>query len=202
MSPAWWDMMRYAMEVADSLHLELAMHASDGFALAGGPWISPEMSMQKLVWSKEFVNGGRPCDLQLPVPEANEGYYKDIEVLAMPAPVAWERSSRNEEVVVTKDSANGWVGFTFARPFTCRTIIVHTKSSNYQAQRLWVETSDDGLVFRRVTRLESPRHGWQDGDAAITHTIKAARSRFFRLVYDKEGSEPGSEDLDAAKWKP
>jgi hypothetical protein len=27
-------------------------------------------------------------------------------------------------------------------------------------------------------------------------------ARYFRFVYDKDGSEPGAEDLDAAKWKP
>ena len=35
-----------------------------------------------------------------------------------------------------------------------------------------------------------------------THAIPATTARYFRFVYDKEGSEPGAEDLDAAKWKP
>ena len=35
-----------------------------------------------------------------------------------------------------------------------------------------------------------------------THAIPAVTARYFRFVYNKEGSEPGAEDLDAAKWKP
>lgn len=40
LTPAWWEMIRFAMQKADSLKLQLGMHISDGFALAGGPWIS------------------------------------------------------------------------------------------------------------------------------------------------------------------
>ena len=42
LTPEWWEMVRYSMEQADSLGLKLGMHISDGFALAGGPWISAE----------------------------------------------------------------------------------------------------------------------------------------------------------------
>src|SRR5690606_15258024 len=56
---AWWAMVRHAMQEVDRLGLQLAMHVSDGFALAGGPWITPELSMQKVVWSETQVAGGR-----------------------------------------------------------------------------------------------------------------------------------------------
>ena len=49
--------------------------------------------------------------------------------------------------------------------------------------------------------MTAPRHGWQDMDASYTHTIKPVTAKYFRLVYDPEGTEPGAEDLDAAKWK-
>jgi hypothetical protein len=32
--------------------------------------------------------------------------------------------------------------------------------------------------------------------------VPEVTAKFFRFVYNKEGSEPGAEDLDAAKWKP
>src|ERR1700759_3843085 len=50
LTPEWWEMVVYAMREAKRLHLQMAMHVCDGFALAGGPWIKPEQSMQKLVW--------------------------------------------------------------------------------------------------------------------------------------------------------
>ena len=41
-TPQWWEMVRYSMQEADRLGLQLGMHICDGFALAGGPWITPE----------------------------------------------------------------------------------------------------------------------------------------------------------------
>ena len=49
LSPEWYEMVDWAMQEADRLGLKLGMHICDGFALAGGPWISPEESMQKVV---------------------------------------------------------------------------------------------------------------------------------------------------------
>jgi alpha-L-rhamnosidase len=65
-----------------------------------------------------------------------------------------------------------------------------------------VQASDDGVNFKTITRLEPPRHGWQDTEQDYTHSIPITTSRYFRFVYNKEGTEPGAEDLDAAKWKP
>ena len=235
LSAGWYGMLRFAMEEADRLGLKLAMHACDGFAIAGGPWIKPELSMQKITWSRMVVEGGRRVDLTLPQPETHEKYYRDIAVLAFPSSPQWDSSTRTMVPRVTtgkltatragadtglaagpdlqflvKEGDKGsfksdepcWIQYTFDRPFTCRTIIIRTSGNNYQAQRLLIEVSDDGIGFRSVGRLEPPRHGWQDGDADVTHTIPAVTARYFRFVYDKTGSEPGSEDLDAAKWKP
>jgi hypothetical protein len=219
LSPLWWEMVRYAMQQADSLGLQLAMHACDGFAVAGGPWITPELSMQKVVWTRTGVDGGAQREIILPQPETNVGYYRDIAVLAFPTPAAWEMSTRTVVPRVTtstginaqylveggkesfKSDEPCWIQYAFDRPFTCRSIIIHA-INNYQAQRLIVETSMDGIHFRRVTRLVPPRHGWEDGDADVTHSIAAVTTRYFRFIYNKEGAEPGAEDLDAAKWKP
>ncbi|MBS1660551.1 MAG: DNA-binding protein [Bacteroidetes bacterium] len=200
LSKRWFEMVRYAMQEADSLGLQMALHDCDGFALAGGPWIKPERSMQKVVSSRAFVEGGRMVDMRLAQPETLEGYYKDITVVAVPVKAGWEATEKVVKESFKSDTAC-WIQYEFSQPFTCRSIVVHAVN-NYQAQRMIVEVSDDGAVFRRVVRLESPRHGWQDGDAPVTHSIPTVKAKYYRFVYDKEGSEPGSEDLDAAKWKP
>ncbi len=63
------EMFSFLTEEADRLGLKLGMHICDGFALAGGPWITPEESMQKVVWSDTIVpdawetaNGLNPND--------------------------------------------------------------------------------------------------------------------------------------------
>ncbi len=205
------------MREAKRLGLQMGMHVSDGFALAGGPWITPELSMQKLVYSSTTVQGGQALTLKLPQPAAVEGYYRDIAVYAYP------NRSANEPVPVVTSSKAGvapqflvnpankealrsdtacWIQFAYDRPFTCRSVLIRTGGNNYQAHRLKIEVSDDGKTFRSVGRLTPPRHGWQDTDADATHAITPVTARFFRFTYDKAGSEPGAEDLDAAKWKP
>jgi hypothetical protein len=216
LSPRWWEMVRFAMQIADSLGLRLAMHDCDGFAVAGGPWITPALSMQKITWSRTTVEGGRDLDIDLPEPPGKENYYQDIAILALPTPATWYPTD-TPTVTTNKGNAQylahpgskesfktdepAWIQYAYERPFTCRTIVIRAVN-NYQAQRLLLQTSDDGISFHDITRLTPPRHGWQDGDADVTHTIPAVTARYFRFVYDKAGSEPGAEDLDAAKWKP
>lgn len=197
-SPRWWEMVRYAMLQADSLHLQLAMHACDGFAVAGGPWITPALSMQKIVSTRTSLDGGRRIDQSLPQPLTLENYYEDIAILAFPTPASWEQSAKKGPFKC-EDSCH--LDFTFDKPFTCRSLIIHS-TNNYQSNRLIIETSNDGINYHSIGRLIPPRHGWQDGDAPVTHSIPATTARYFRFVYDKTGSEPGAEDLDAAKWRP
>lgn len=222
LTPQWWDMVLFAMKEADRLGLKLGMHVSDGFALAGGPWITPEKSMQKVIWSEKIVHGGKLFRDTLATPEHYKDYYKDIAVMAFPAskgegvttetalPVittslpgtdaSFLARTGNTKTFGTNDSC--WIQYAFQQPFTCRNVIITTNGTNYQAHRLIIEVSDDGVHFRYACRLQSPRHGWQDLDAAVTHAIAPVTARYFRFIYSKAGSEPGSEDLDAAKWKP
>jgi len=220
LTPKWWQMVRFAMTEADRLGIKLAMHDCDGFAVAGGPWITPEMSMQKLTWSKTTISGGRHYNDTLPTPAFSHGYYKDVAVYAYPATDAV--STDDVKPIITSSvpgaeaqfladknnkkgfgsSADCWIQYAFEQPFTCRNITIRVNSSNYQAERLIVEISDDGKNFHRVTRLEPPRSGWQDSDADNTFAIPTVTAKYFRFVYDKTGTEPGAEDNEAAKWKP
>ncbi|MDR6943985.1 glycosyl hydrolase [Mucilaginibacter pocheonensis] len=222
LTPQWWAMIKFAMQEADRIGVKLAMHNCDGFALAGGPWITPELSMQKVVWSKTRVTGGKSFRDTLLKPAHYKNYYKDIQVLAYPslpgeginsydaAPkVTTSISGTDLQYLAEKGNKKSfaanepcWIQLEFKEPFTCRSLVIHTSASNYQSERLLVEVSDDGKNFRSLGRLQPPRHGWQDGDAEITNDITPTTASYFRFVYDKTGSEPGAEDLDFAKWKP
>src|ERR1700761_3495192 len=87
LTPEWWAMVKYAMQEADRLGLKIAMHDCDGFAVAGGPWITPEKSMQKVVWTKTLAQGGKLFNDTLAKPENYKGFYKEIKILAYPPPV-------------------------------------------------------------------------------------------------------------------
>ncbi|MFT4093222.1 MAG: glycosyl hydrolase [Niabella sp.] len=223
LTPEWWQIVRFALSEARRLGIELAMTPCDGWALAGGPWITPELSMQKVVWTKTAIQGGRTFCGLLKQPETYKDYYKDIAVYAYPSPKGSDSSTEtiiprvssstagqnvqflaipgNKKDFISKDSC--WIQLAFDRPFTCRSLTIRTEVKNsYQAQRLIVEVSDDGKKFRPVGRLNPPRNGWQDKDAAITHSLPPVTAQYFRFLYSKEGTEPGAEDLDNAKWEP
>lgn len=223
LSPEWWEMVRFSMEEADRLGLKLGMHICDGFALAGGPWITPRESMQKVVWSDTIVNGGKLNNLYLPRPEAYENYYEDISLFAlpviedeadeMPARITCvdlstpskadaKKTVNRDAVGVIRSSYPCYIQYEYEQPFTCRNIEIVLNGNNYQAHRLKVMASDDGVNYRFVKQLTPARQGWQNTDENSTHVIPATTARYFRFYWTPEGSEPGSEDMDAAKWKP
>ena len=67
MNDKWWDLVSFAVSEAKRLGLELGIHNCPGYSTSGGPWITPELGMKKLVWAKG--------DAQ---PETKLGFYRDI----------------------------------------------------------------------------------------------------------------------------
>ena len=222
LTPEWWKMVRFSMEEADRLGLKLGMHICDGFALAGGPWITPEESMQKVVWSDTIVDGGKLNAIRLPKPETYEGYYKDIALFALPTEDETDETPTKITCVnltttknikpaqtvnmdaagVIRSSYPCYIQYEYAQPFTCRNIEIVLNGNNYQAHRLKVMASSDGVNYHFVKQLIPARQGWQNTDENSTHAIPVTTARYFRFYWTPEGSEPGSEDMDAAKWKP
>ena len=196
LSPEFWDMIHWAFAEANRLDLKLAFHGADGFAVAGGPWISPEKSMQKVVWSTFETLGGKTIITKLPIPEHYKDYYKDIATFAIPIKYYQTNSQAQLPKVTTSDATDasfladskknenfkfaekGWIQYEFEKPFTCKSIVIETKGRDFQAQRLIVEVSNDGVNFKFHERLIAPRHGWQDMDFAHTHAITPITAKF------------------------
>ena len=230
LSPHFWEMVDYAFQQADSLGLQMGIHICDGFALAGGPWISPEESMQKVVYSDTIVEGqlaqliNRQGGLMLPRPQGYEGYYEDIATFAIPLkrkdshpfPDQFDLQRDLEKVPLLKLSPTmtrndkgvfsasepAWIQFDFGTSRLFSNIEIAANGTNIQAQRMAVEASDDGTNFRLVKQLVPPRQGWQNYDYNTTFAFTPTKARYWRLSWTPEGTEPGSEDLDAAKWRP
>lgn len=85
-SPRWREMFKHVVAEAGRLGLEVNMNNDAGWNGSGGPWIKPEQSMQKVVWSETAVTGPQSFKATLPQPETVAGYYRDIAVLAVPTP--------------------------------------------------------------------------------------------------------------------
>jgi len=85
-SQEWFDTFNFVCKTASKHNLEIGIHNCDGWNLAGGPWMSVEQSMKKLVWTTQRLTGnGTEQVVQLQNPPAFHNYYEEVAVLAYPA---------------------------------------------------------------------------------------------------------------------
>jgi hypothetical protein len=82
-SPEWRSLFHYVCAEAHSLGLEINMSNDAGWCGSGGPWITPALSMKRVVWAESHFSGGRIVKQ----PETVDNYYEDIDVIAFPTPV-------------------------------------------------------------------------------------------------------------------
>ena len=83
-SPKWLDLFKHAALQAERLGLDLAFHNGPGWSSSGGPWITPEHSMQTLVYSETTVEGNSIVVAQLEQPETRLNFYRDVAIVAFP----------------------------------------------------------------------------------------------------------------------
>jgi hypothetical protein len=103
MSPEWQQLFVYAVSEAKRLGLQIALGTGPGWCGTGGPWVTPELSMQHLVASTTAASGPTHFDAVLPRPKPRtpffgEGtltadlrqkwldYYEDTALIAFPTP--------------------------------------------------------------------------------------------------------------------
>lgn len=83
-SDLWYEKVDFAVEECARLGMEFSFGSCPGW-VAGGPWVSPEQSMQDIYWRHKHVSGPTKGPIQLPQPNVNLGWYRDIAVLAYPS---------------------------------------------------------------------------------------------------------------------
>jgi hypothetical protein len=87
MTDEWRALFAYACRVADSLGMEISQNITSGWN-DGGPWITPEYTSQKLVWSETAVEGGKHIDMLLPLPSGllqhkGKPWFRPVTTLAL-----------------------------------------------------------------------------------------------------------------------
>ena len=78
MTPEWKGVFHEAMDIADSLDMEVTIASSPGWSITGGPWVSEEDAEKKLVWRECILQGGRTYKELLPEPYTQAGPYQDL----------------------------------------------------------------------------------------------------------------------------
>lgn len=82
MGEEWQEMFAHAVQEAARLDLEFNFNNSPGWNGSGGPWISPEESMQRVYASETRVKPGARWNGTLPKPK-DAPEYRDIVLLAI-----------------------------------------------------------------------------------------------------------------------
>src|SRR5437868_3055017 len=75
-SKEWVNLFKHTCAEAHRLGLQVNINNDAGWAGSGGPWITPDVSMQKVVWSETLVSGGVHFDGLLRQPETVRGCYR------------------------------------------------------------------------------------------------------------------------------
>jgi alpha-L-rhamnosidase len=83
-TPEWYHAVLHSAEEAKRLGLEMSIFSCAGWSEAGGPWVTPEMAMKKLVWSETEITGPLQYSEKLAQPPSNEGPVRDSRAGSRP----------------------------------------------------------------------------------------------------------------------
>ena len=117
-SPKWRELFHRVVSEAHRLGLQVNMNDDAGWAGSGGPWITPEKSMQKVVWSETPAEGAKRFEGTLAKPAALAGYYRDIAVLAFPTPGSYRISEIAGKAAFVRRDAAPTVVYGSAPPYS------------------------------------------------------------------------------------
>lgn len=84
MSPDWMELYKHAVKEAQRVGIELSVNVQSGWN-PGGPTITPELALKKIVYSEVTIQGGKKIEIKLQQPDINL-LYKDILVQAFKQP--------------------------------------------------------------------------------------------------------------------
>jgi len=189
--PLWRELFTHACNEAKRLGLEINMNNDAGWCGSGGPWITPELSMQKVVWSETVVDGGKKFEGDLPKPPTVKDYYRDIAVLAMPLPAAEEAKKTVEKVSLPRPEPDKpqIVPLEFSEPFTARSLTVTVGVGKGVSGAL--EVSDDGKTFKTVQAFIGK-------PPMLSLSFGSVTGRYFRIVFTKL-DDPKQKTIEISK---
>ena len=212
-SSQWEELFQHTIKEAQRLGLEIDMHNAPGWSGSGGPWITPDLAMQQLVWSKTNLSGPVRFEGNLPPVRVVEGFERDIAVLAFPAVVGdgarmpgftpklsssggtnlqnLTDGSRHTLFLLPmpKPGRTAFIQMEFSEPFLAQRL---TLAGNSQPQHYGgaLQVSEDGKTFRTVREFRC------DG-ADLSIDFEANKAKYFRLEF--KSAEGDARQIEASE---
>jgi hypothetical protein len=197
-SQSWRQLFRHVCTEAKRLGLQVSMNNDAGWCGSGGPWITPELSMQKVVWSETVVQGPGRYEGVLKHPETVSNYYRDIRVMAFPVGSAEENSMQQAGAVVTVggSAAEGaarpagrfelphpqldspqFLQVAFPKPYTARRLELLTEGfSRLRTGHGQIQASGDGVSYKTLREFDV-------ADSRLEVSFPEVTTRFYRVVF-------------------
>jgi len=193
-SPEWREILVAGAKEAERLGLTIGLHNCDGWSSSGGPWVTPEDAMKKVVWSETVVSGG---PVNLPRPEVRQSFYHDLAVVAFPATQHELEAHQNKVNVTCSDADKNlkdlldddlgttpmvkWIQWDYEKPYPLASIYIEHMERNGQAV---LYASDNGKDFKKIVDL-----GSEQRQAKTIWTSEASfdevKARTFKLEFKK-----------------
>ncbi len=199
----WWDELLFSSQEARRLGLSFECNASNGY-VAGGSWITPDKSMQRLACTELVVDGGNDLRFQLPMQKTPGGWYKDVAVIAIPyserllAEIPIDGPSLNTEMPFTARS----ITYTASAQGKARTSSMQVPPTHFSLNAALpnidhtrffgcgfkelppigeLQASDDGQTFYKVCNLR-PRYRNLGGIKSQTVSFPAVTASHYRIL--------------------
>lgn len=198
LSESWDDLVARFGAEAKARDLRFTMQNCPGWAMSGGPWITPGNAMRQLVTSRTLVKGGtvHPHIPRASGADADWQDYREVCVLAFPLPegegeplkpasVTADRPAYTEKRltdwlarranmdIIPRDQVWHSFDFTFREPVTVRTVefpsITSLNSSWCYAPDVKVRIeAETSQGLRKMAELDLPQGNWQEGPHAFS----------------------------------
>lgn len=197
LSDGWKDAFRFALNLADSLDMDITIASAPGWSSTGGTWVKPEDAIKKLEWRSIDTRGGK-ISVQLPDlynvvgPYQDyhtdndrikiEPYGKDLYVLAVRLPYS-DKSMNALGAQVSKSEST--ISVEFRKPQTIKSLTLKTMAMGDRPRtgkpecRNILECSDDGLKWRKVCDIEPTVLPY------LTVNVPPTCAQFFRVKGEK-----------------
>ena len=201
LSPEWLARARFAGAECARLGMTLEINAGSGY-VAGGPWITPALGMQRLVSSEWQVEGGRKFSGVLPQPPTKLDFYRDVAVLAVPAPAGDDLQGSSPVLTSTPPMHNLGRMFDHAErdqvaippgPADQPTLIQMDYGHPFTARGLSYTINPVSKALVLVTQQPG---GWSDDPAKVMHYVIPPVGQLEPVEYIQRTSSVG----DSARY--
>ncbi|HAO80916.1 MAG TPA: glycosyl hydrolase family 43, partial [Verrucomicrobia subdivision 3 bacterium] len=221
MSPEWREDFKFAVSEANRLGLELCVENCAGWSSSGGPWNTVTNAMQRVTTSEARVTGPTNFSAALPQPPTTLGFYRDIAVLAFPAPAgevvrmkdfspvastSGDEPAANKltdgdsktfvRLPIPKRGQPQFAQLEFQKPFSARTVKI-TGGPGIPECSGEIQVSDDGKTFHTLKPFAFARRG--SATRTISFGAQPVAARFWRVQFTAVGAKAKVTDIPLAE---